>query len=121
MFANLRRAWLKQLVLAAVLGAFLPVVSATVACQVGCVLADASRAEAGVGTNHDAKTEVSGDFHPGSHLQHAGACHMAAVAGLLEECASCAAAPDMSGWSCSAGESHASCIWPPPKHRPRTA
>jgi hypothetical protein len=120
-FWSLRRHWLRRLVLAVVVGTFLPVVSATVACQIGCAFADMSSAEVSMGGHQDGMaSSANGQVHPGSHLQHGGPCHVGAVPALLMECDKVAVPSVRSHWNDTNRAMPVSYIWPPPEHRPRT-
>jgi hypothetical protein len=122
----LRQGWFRRAVLALVIGTFLPVASATVACQIHCAFADLAvtvpSAESDRGNNDHAwsGTNASEMMHPGSHLQHAGPCHLAVVPGVAAAAMSYSPLLVLDPWSSDGAATPASHVPPPPEHRPRS-
>lgn len=127
MLAWLRLLRLQRLVVAVVVGAFVSVASATVACQVDCAF-QAKVSEGHHGNGHltapDVGTSEAGHHdvptqHFSDHLRHAGPCHLAAIP-LLTAPARDSAMHTMSRqWTSASASAYTSFVGPPPKHRPR--
>jgi hypothetical protein len=116
-----RRLWFKRWVVALMLAAFVPVVSAVAACQALCAMesgsADAGADDVELVGLHDAHHVPAGNFS--EHLKHSGPCHLSAVPVLVGE-------PDgappfilSAPWRPFREPWPASFSWPPPKPRPR--
>jgi hypothetical protein len=117
----LRKARLRRLVIAVVLGTFLPVASATMACLVACAY-QSNSAHLGTAGGH---AYIEHDVHEvpaqhlGEHLKHAGPCHLAAVPVLSALEADSPKRNEAVDWAQSLPAAFSSIDWPPPKHRPR--
>lgn len=118
---GLRTALVRRAVVALMLVAFVPVLAATVACQIDCEFQSNSGAAAN-GQGH-AAGGVSQHGEPANqaaeHLKHGGACHLAAVPVLLESVARAAPLVGAARWLRPPADLHRSRTWPPPEHRPR--
>jgi hypothetical protein len=118
---GLRTALVRRAVVTLMLLAFVPVLAATVACQIDCVFQSTSSA-ATTAQGH-AAGGVSQHGEPAhqaaEHLKHSGACHLAAVPALLESAARDAPLVGAAPWVRRPADLHRSRAWPPPEHRPR--
>lgn len=116
----LRHLWWRRVVLAVALGVFLPVVSATMACQIDCVFSALHPADttAGQSTLHVATGHetVDAGFE---HSQHLGPCHLGFMTSVASDTREdLAQAPRF--WHVMPSALVRSCVWPPPRHPPRT-
>lgn len=112
------RSWrFRRFVLGLVLATYLPVVSATIACQIACAM------EVGMhGSAHDRGHVTDGPAasQDMAHLAHAGPCHLASVPSM---CTGDFPLLDLSrapGPELLADTLPASYVGPPPEHKPRT-
>lgn len=114
--------WVRRVVVAMVLGTFVPVASATIACQVHCATQSATALHAAAAGAHpqDADHGTSG-WKPtfDRYLTHGGPCHLATVPGVV---AARSAAPTLDlqpGWLPTPMAACIAFVGPPPEHRPR--
>jgi hypothetical protein len=118
MLLLLRRYWFRRVMLALVLGTFLPVASATLACQIHCAFEDLGTLEKGYEAAHQ-DDQAESQSRSGSHLQHAGPCHLAAVPALASNSNYHLAAYQAADWKATALGIPDSFVSPPPEHRPK--
>jgi hypothetical protein len=115
-----RRAQTVRAVLAVVLATFLPLTSATAACELACALERQAAPQHRSADGHGERHEQA----PLKHIGHgsperAGPCQLSALPFLA-----CAAPPRLPvvvqrDWAVEAGSNPVSQIWPPPEHPPR--
>lgn len=118
MLDYLRATWCRRLLLALVLGSFLPVATASLACQIDCAF-DHPDARQGPHAGEHATTSSPPAPHGGSHLLHAGPCHLAALPALPGATAVDPCIGTRLAWGAVQVDAPASCTWPPPEQRPK--
>lgn len=104
----------RRLVLGLVLATFLPVASATVACQIACASKVVATAHH---SSHGGSTPAKA--HDMGRLVHAGPCHLASMPTL---CGGAVPSPEVVGQLAlqpAAVRLPASFVGPPPEHKPR--
>ena len=116
--AWLRRLWFARLVAGLALVTFLPLASAMAPCELACALETSAKAPEPAshgGHLHGPAKKSLGQ----NSLQHAGACHLAAVPFLAAHEADVPAASAGRDWTSGSRPAPPSLIWPPPEHPPR--
>ncbi len=117
------RPWFKRLIVAMMLGAFLPAVVAAYACETTCAALSGSASEGHDEDSHSASTVDNAHDLPASdlaaHLKHGGVCHLASMV-----CVAPAESKPLLGayvdtWTQPVEAAFVSLIWPPPIHPPR--
>ena len=133
LFSIFRRELIRRLLVALVLGAFLPVSGAAVACQVHCA-GEAWRApgtshDPGAGSRHGGQDEHAahatapggpvGPLHLSQYLSHAGPCHLSVTPVVGMSPRPLVVARPAPVWPPTPPALYASFVSPPPEHRPR--
>ena len=113
---------LKRLIMAVMICTFLPVSSATVACQVACAFQSGASHHKTVAKGVTLSVLSMHEFpaqHVDEHLKHAGPCRLATVPALSAYEASEERGSPTNVWASSPPLRYQSIIWPPPRQRPR--
>lgn len=118
MLDYLRATWCRRLLLALVLSSFLPVSAATLACQIDCAF-DHRDVPQGPHAGGHGIQESSSAPQGGSHLMHAGPCHLGALPALPSAATVDTAIGLPLAWGAVQVDAPASCTWPPPEQRPK--
>ena len=118
MLDDLRATWCRRLLMALVLSSFLPVATATLACQIDCAFAK-SDARQGQHTGGHVTQESPSAPHGGPHLMHAGPCHLGALLALPAATSVELSNRTRLAWGEERVKAPASCTWPPPEQRPK--
>ena len=108
----------RRLVVALILGTFLPVAGASMACQVHCVGNDLQLHD----TQHHEPIERGHDPGPPdftNYLDHGGPCHLTVVPAAAGRTAVKLQREAEHEWRAVVPTWHVSLDWPPPEHRPR--
>lgn len=117
------RPWFQRLIVAMMLGAFLPAVVAAYACETTCAVLSASASEVHGEDSHSDSVVHNAHELPASdhaaHLKHGGVCHLASIV-----CVASAESKPLLGvyvdtWTQPVEAAFVSLIWPPPIHPPR--
>jgi hypothetical protein len=117
--------WLRRFIVALFVSTFVPVASASIACQAACAwLSSDSHLSRAVDHDTMAASQKLADHevprrHAADHLQHGGPCHLAAVPGAASDVVEWGRFPIVHAWRSIATRDFHSFIWPPPEHRPR--
>ncbi|MGK2899574.1 MAG: hypothetical protein ACSLE9_12965 [Burkholderiaceae bacterium] len=123
MYLLARQPWFKRLVVAVMLGAFLPAVVAAYACETTCAALSASASEVSAEDFHSDSMIVGAHELPPSdraaHLRHGGVCQVASMV-----CVATTVSRPLLGvyavmWTLPVEAAFVSFIWPPPIHPPR--
>jgi hypothetical protein len=119
MLALLRRALIRRLLVAVVLGAFLPVAGATIACQVHCAGEELQLHRGSHHGQHHVDTERPASVDLARYLTHAGPCHLSTVPVVPETVHSVVPQKLERAWRPATPAAYVSFVCPPPEHRPR--
>lgn len=117
MFQWLGRFRFRRIVLCLVLLSYIPVVSAAVACQIACAMQVQPHASAHERGHADDRPDAA---RAKAHLAHAGACTLASLPTMCTADFRLVDFSTASRLEPTAITRPASCIWPPPEHKPRT-
>ena len=118
MLALFRLELLRRLVAALMLGVFLPVAGAAIACQVHCAGNELQLHNA----PHHPHSEPGHDspqLNFTKYLNHGGPCHLTAVPALAERTGVQLQLSAEHAWQAAVPPCYVSFVWPPPEHRPR--
>ncbi len=123
MYLLTRLPWFKRLVVAVMLGAFLPAVVAAYAFETLCAALSASASEVHGEDSHSDSTVLGAHELPASdhaaHLRHGGVCHLASVICVAPTESRPLLGVHLVMWTQPVEAAFVSLVWPPPIQPPR--
>jgi hypothetical protein len=117
------RPWFKRLIVAVMLGAFLPAVVAACACETTCAAISTVVGQLNEEHSHSEGTVHSEQEMPASdhaaHLKHGGVCNLASMICVAPAEAETLVGAHVDTWTQPVQDGFESFIWPPPTYPPR--
>ena len=109
---------LRRVVAALMLGTFLPVAGASIACRVHCV-GDELQLHKAQHHEYSKRSHNSTQLNFTKYLNHGGACHLTVVPAVAERTGVQLPLKAEQAWQAAVSPCYVSFVWPPPEHRPR--